>query len=211
MEIDEYTDPDEMYNDGVQLLRGDDEAGLKKAAELLLKASSMGHLASKRVIGLLYLDGKGVEKDLKKAYELISEAAVSLDPVSMYVLGKMYEGGVGVEQNDREALYMFAFAAEMGIPGAEEDAERIANRLSERRNRKLRSRPILNLEISDEDIEAVCCKEMFDAATSGTIRVVDTYQGPELVKEDENEVEIVYKECPFCGKKIRKVSKNKIY
>jgi len=211
MKNEEYDDPDDLYNEGVLLLRESGDSSLKRAAELLLKASSMGHLPSKRVIGILYLDGKGVEKDLVKAYELISEAAVSLDPISMYVLGRMYEGGIGVEQDDREALYLFAFAAEMGLPEAEEDAERVAARITERRSRKLRSRPILNLEVSDVDVEAVCCKEMFDSAMDGDIRVVETYKGPELVKEDENGIETICNECPFCGKKVKRVSRNKIY
>jgi len=205
----EYMDLDEMYDEAVMILN---EGGdMKKAAELLIKASEDGHLASRRTLGFLYLDGRGVDRDLEKAYELISEAATSLDPVAMYVLGKMYEGGLGVEQNDREALYMFAFAAEMGIPGAEEDAERLIARMSERISRKLRSRPILNLEISDIEIEAVCCKQMLDSALNGTIRIMDTYMGPELVMEDDKGIEVIRKECPFCGKKAKKVSCDKIY
>ena len=211
MDHEEYEDPDDMYDEGVLLLREEGGADLKKAAELLLKASSMGHMPSKRVIGLLYLDGRGVEKDLDKAYELLSEAAASLDPIAMYVLGKMYEGGIGVEQDDGEALFMLAFAAELGFPGAEEDAERVAARIDERRSRKLRSRPVLDLEISDADVEAACCKKMLDSALSGDIRVVETINGPELVKEDENENEVICNECPFCGKKVNRVSKNKIY
>ena len=200
-----------MYNEAVRLLSEGGDDNNKKAAELLQKNIVNDHLASKRVIGFLYLDGRGVEQDLKKAYDLISEAAACLDPIAMYVLGGMYEGGRGVEQSDKEALYMFAFAAEMGIPGAAEDADRVMSRISERRSRKLRSRPILKLEISDDDVEAVCCKKMFDAVMDGTIGLIDTYKGPELVTNDEKGHEVICHECPFCGQKPRKVSKDKIY
>jgi hypothetical protein len=210
-EDEEYEDLDDMYNDGILLLRKGSDAGLKEAVELLLKASSLGHIPAKRVVGSLYLDGRVVEQDLEKAYELISEAVASLDPFAMYMLGRMYEGGIGVEQDDRGALYMFAFASEMGIPEAKEDADRIAARIDERRRRKLGSRPILNLEISDIDVEAVCCREMFNAVMNGTIEVIETYKGSELMREDENGVETVCDECPFCGKKVRRVSKSKIY
>ena len=210
MEKNEFDDPDDMFNESVILLGGED-GDIGKAIELLQKAGSLGHIPSKRLMGILYLDGKGVEKDLAKAYEMLSEAMVALDPVAIYVLGKMYEGGLGVEQDDREALYMFAFSAEMGFPGAEEDAERVSARIRERRSRKLRSRPVLNLEISDVEVEAACCKPMLDAAMNGDIRVIETYKGPELVKDDERGDEVICTECPFCGKKIRRVSQNKIY
>jgi len=211
MENEDDNDLGEMYMEGLTLLYEGNDADVKKAVELFLKASSKGHLPSKRTIGFMYLEGNGVERDLEKAYELISEVSVSMDPLSMYMLGRMYEGGLGVEQDDREALRMFASAAEMGIPEAEEDAERVSARVAEKRNRKLRSRPILNLEISDADIEAACCKKMFDAAIKGDIEVVDTYKGPELVREDEHGFEIICGECPFCGKKVKRVSKNKMY
>jgi TPR repeat protein len=209
--IDDHDDPDEAYNEAVRLLNEGGDLNNKKAAELLLKNIEGEHPASKRVIGFLYLDGRGVERDLNKAYDLISEAAANLDPLAMYVLGGMYEGGRGVEQSDKEALYMFAFAAEFGIPGAAEDADRIMARISERRGRKLRSRPILNLEISDDDVEAVCCKEMYDAVMGGTIGLIDTYKGPELVTNDEKGVEVICELCPFCGQKPKRVSKDKIY
>ena len=211
MEDENVNEPDEMYREAIILLEKGGDDDLKRAAELLFKASSKGHIPSKRAVGFIYLDGKGVERDLEKAYQLISEGAASLDPLSLYMLGRMYEGGLGVEQDDRGALRMFASAAEMGIEEAEEDAERVAARITERRNRKLRSRPILNLEISDADVEAVCCKEMYDSVMRGEIDVVETYKGPELVKEDENGIEDICYECPFCGKKVKRVSKNKIY
>ena len=207
----DYSDPDEMYNEAILLLNEGEDADLKKAAELLQKACDEDHPPSKRTMGFLYLDGRGVERDLKKAYDMISEAAGVLDPVAMYVLGGMYERGLAVEQSDREALFYYAFAAEMGIPGAEEDADRIHSRLSELRSRRLRSRPILNLEISDQDVEAVCCKKMYDAVLNGNFRVVETYKGTELVGDDENGLEAICTECPFCGKPVKKVSKNKIY
>jgi len=211
MEKKEYDDPDDMFSESVRILSNETDSEIDKAVELLQKAGSMGHIPSKRVMGILYLDGRGVVKDLAKAYELFSEAMVALDPVAVYLLGKMYEGGLGVEQDDREALYMFAFAAEMGFPGAAEDADRVSSRIKERRCRKLRSRPVLNLDISDVEVEAACCKPMLDAAMNGEIKVIETYKGAELVKEDENGDDVICNECPFCGKKVRRVSQNKIY
>jgi TPR repeat protein len=207
----DFEDPDEMYDEAVRLLNKGNDEDQKRAAQILLKNSEEGHLASKRIIGFLYLEGRGVEKDLQKAYDHISESAAELDPIAMYVLGRMYEGGLGVEQSDKEALYMYSFAAEFGVPEAKEDAERITARIAERRSRKLRSRPVLSLEISDDDVEAVCCMKMYDAVMGGKIGLIDTINGPELVTEEDMGIEKILYECPFCGQKPKKVSKDKIY
>jgi TPR repeat protein len=197
MDNNERNDPDELYDEGVRLVNSGDDADLEKAAELFKEAVATGHVSSKRALGIMYLEGKGVPQDHRRAYELISDAVDDFDPFAAYVLGQMYEGGLGVEQSDKEALPMFAFAAEMGILEAETDAYRVMERIVEKRNRKLRSRPILNLEVSDADIEAACCKPMFDSVINGDIRFVDTYKGPELVREDENGMEVIRDACPL--------------
>lgn len=207
----EANDPDNLYRDGIAFLNGDGrEKDVKKAIALFEKAGA-GHAPSKRELGIIYLNGNGVEKDLKKAYSLLSEAALSLDPHATYTLGVMYERGIGTEPDMREALRLFAFAANMGYPGAEEDAERVDEQIKENRRRRLKARPVLNLEISDVDVEAACCKEMLDAAMDSDIEVVETYKGPELVGLDENGYEVIFESCPFCGKPVKRVSKDKIY
>lgn len=160
---------------------------------------------------MLYLNGIGVDKDVKKAHSLFSEASLMLDPHSMYNLGIMYERGIGVEPDDHEALRLLAFAANLGYPGAEEDADRLERIITANRCRRLKSRPVLNLEISDIEVEAACCKQMLDAAMEGSIAVVETYKGPGLVGDDDDGFEIIYNECPFCGKGVKIVPRDKIY
>jgi hypothetical protein len=204
-------DPNETYMEAAVLLESNDDADLKRAANIFRRACEKGHIPSKRMLGLMYLEGKGVDRDLKEAYDLISDAAFQ-DPVAMYALGKMYEGGLGVEQNDREALNLFATVAELGFSDAKEDAERLMSRINDRRTRKLNSRPILNLEISVVDVEAVCCRPMYDSVLDGSIEVVEMYgRGPALVGVDEDGMDVIYEKCPFCSKKVKIVSSSKIY
>ncbi len=205
-------DQDSIYVEGIAFLNGDGRGkDIKKAVQLFEKAAAQGHIPSKRELGILFLNGKDVEKDVDRAYELLSEAALSLDPHAMYNLGIMYERGIGIESDDHEALRLFAFAANMGYPGAEEDADRVESQINENRTKRLKARPVLNLEISDIEIEAACCKKMLDAAMDNEIAVVETYKGPELVGLDEDGFEVIYDKCPFCGKDVRRVSRNKIY
>lgn len=205
-------DPETQYMRGISYLHGDGgKKDEKKAAELFEKAADLGHTPAKRELGLLYLNGIGVKEDAKKAYVLLSEASLALDPNAIYSLGLMYEKGIGMEPNDREALRLFALAANLHYPGAGDDADRIEKKLKDDLCRRLRSRPVLKLEISDVEIEAVCCKDMLDAAMDGSIAVVDTFKGPELVGEDEDGFETIYTKCPFCGKEVHRVPRNKEY
>jgi len=203
---DEIT-PESAYQKGIECLRTDP----KRAVKCLKKASDLGHVPAMRDLGLMYLQGNGVEKDHGKAYSYISTASKEMDPESIYILATMYEKGMGVERDLYESLKLFAFSANMNHIGADMDADRVDAQISAERREKLRSRPILNLEISDVDVEAACCKKLYDEVLAETMYVVDTYQGPELVGEDEKGFEVIHEKCPFCNKNVKKIARNKKY
>ena len=98
---------------------------------------------------------------------------------------------------------MLAYAASMGYPGAEVDADRIDRILTEERNRNLRARPILKLMVSDVDVEAACCKRMLDELLAQNIIFTETMQGPALLGEDKDGMDAVLYSCPFCGAKLQ--------
>lgn len=204
--IDNAGEANDQYELGVMYCSGKGKPqDYAKAAELFSLAAEKGHLAAKRELGILYLLGEGVKADADKAYPLLTEAAQVMDPNAMYHLAFMYERGVGVEKDLKEALRLFAFAAEMEYAGAEEDADRVEALINEERKQKLRTRRILHLVISDDDVEEACCKKMYDAVLDGTIVVADTYKGPQLIGEDDNGNEIILNACPFCGHEVRRV------
>lgn len=203
-------DADAQYKVGVEYCLGKN-VDYAKAAEWFAKAAENGSLAAKRELGILYLRGDGVKADAGKAYPLISAAAKALDPNAMYHLALMYEKGIGVQQDLYEAIKLLAYAASIDYPGAEMDADRVYEIIAEKRNRNLRARPLLNLEISDVDVMAACCKPMLEDMLSEKTAVVDSFEGSHLVGEDEDGNEITLEKCPHCGKAIKKVSRNKIY
>jgi len=204
------TSPESLYEKGMECMKGSvsDHA---RAVDYLNAASKTGYIPAMRELGLMYLNGMGVDRDYNRAFDLLSEAAGSMDPHSMYGLASMHEKGLGIDKDLYKALRFFAFAANMGIFGAEMDADRVEELIRTDRRNKLKARPVLNLEISDVDIEAACCKLMLDNALNDTIYVIETYQGPELVSEDEDGFEVVLEKCPFCGKKVKRVLRNKKY
>lgn len=204
--------PEYLYNTAVSYLKGDGvPADSAKAAELFELAARQNYLPAIRDLGILYLNGDGVAPDAKRAYELISKSAEKMDPNAIYHLALMYENGVGVDKDPYEALRLMAFCAGAGYTGAVEDADRIEEEIDAIRNKKLDARPILKLEVSDVDVEACCCKKMFDAVKANDIYLTDTYDGPQLIGSDEDGNEMILRKCPFCGQTPQKVPRNKEY
>ena len=203
-------DHEAQYALGLAYLYGTDTPkDMAKAAEWFGRASDQGFLPAVREMGILLASGEGVEPDLPKAVDYLSRAADNLDPSALYHLGLMYEIGTGVPKDMQKAVRMLAYAAEMGYPGADIDAERVDAVLTEERNRKLRARPILKLQISDVDVEAACCKKMLDMLLEQDIVFIDSYKGPALLGTDKDGMDAVLDSCPYCGAMIELISHDK--
>ena len=199
-----YEAAEAEYRKGLAYLYGTDvPVDYGKAAELFASSSEKGYMPALRELGMMYFSGQGVGKDLEKAVSCLGQAADSLDPSALYHLGLMYESGTGVEKDLQKAVRMLAYAAEMGFPGADSDAERVDSVLTEQRNKNLRARPLLKLQISDVDVEAACCKPMLDALLSQDIVFIDSFKGPALLGEDKDGMDAVLDRCPFCGAPVQ--------
>jgi hypothetical protein len=200
----ESGDAESQYKLGLNYIYGTDvPKDASKAAEWFRKSSDQGFIPARRELGILLASGEGVEPDMETAIQYLSQAADELDPSALYHLGLMYEVGIGVEKDLQKAVRMLAYAAEMGYPGADTDAERIDKILYEERKKKLRARPLLNLQISDVDVEAACCKQMLDKLLDEEIVFIDSYKGPALLGEDKDGMDAVLDCCPFCGAKVQ--------
>jgi TPR repeat protein len=78
------------------------ENNYKKAAWLYGKATEQNHLKAQFFLALMYLKGRGVDKDLQKAFELATKSASQGFYKAQYLLAQMYLRGVGVQQNVAE-------------------------------------------------------------------------------------------------------------
>ncbi|MGP8202093.1 MAG: protein kinase domain-containing protein [Limisphaerales bacterium] len=63
-------------------------------------------------LGLIFQNGRGVNKDYKQARQWFVQAALEENPAGQTNLGLMYKNGLGVETNYEEAFYWFRKAAE---------------------------------------------------------------------------------------------------
>ena len=65
-------------------------------------------------LGLIYFDGRGVERDCATTLSWFSKAAVQGPPGANHHIGLMYENGLGVEGGHAKAHAWFTRAAERG-------------------------------------------------------------------------------------------------
>ncbi|MBR2254835.1 MAG: sel1 repeat family protein [Candidatus Methanomethylophilaceae archaeon] len=208
----ESGDAQVQYQLGLAYLYGTDiEKDKVKAFYWFARSSGAGYLPAARELGLCYISGEGTDKDVAKGVELLEIVADKLDPSALYHLGLLYETGEGVPKDLQKAVRYLAYAAELGYPNADMDADRVDKVLTEQRNRNLRARPLLKLQISDVDVEAACCKKMLDKLLAQDIVFIDSRTGPALLGEDKDGMDAVLECGPFCGAKIELVPHDKKY
>lgn len=204
-------DMDAQFQLGIQNLYG---TGMPKdpakAAEWFSKAADQGHVPSIRELGILKASGEGVEPDPKEGARLLGIASDELDPNAMYHLGLMFEKGIGVDADPQKAVRLLAYSAALGFPGADIDAQRLDDKLTAERNAKLRSRPVIKLQLSDVDVEAACCKKMLDDLLDQYMVFTESEEGPALLGDDANGIENVFHSCPYCGARIEIVPRDKV-
>lgn len=75
-----------------------------QAVVWLERATAKNHALAKFLLGLMYHQGKGVDRDYKKAFDLYQESANQKIPQAQGFLGLMYQNGWGVEPNFDEAF-----------------------------------------------------------------------------------------------------------
>ena len=81
------------------------------AYPLLTKASKMHLLPAQHTLGLLYINGDGVQKDYDKARYWLERAALANHPMSLYDLGVMYRNGEGVDRDIQKAIVLYEKSA----------------------------------------------------------------------------------------------------
>ena len=83
-----------------------------QAAKWLHKAVEQGNADAQCLLGLLYRDGLGVEKNSLKEFSLFSKAAEQGNVTAQYNLGEIYYYGQEVTQNYFKAFNWYSKAAE---------------------------------------------------------------------------------------------------
>lgn len=91
-----------MYRDGIGTPRNPNAC-----AELLEKASQMGHQRSQFLLAEMYYYGKVIERNEKKAFRWYLAAAERGNEKAQYQIAVMYREGIGVQQRPEESESWF--------------------------------------------------------------------------------------------------------
>lgn len=76
--------------------------------------ATQGNPVAQQLVGSLYMNGQGVEKDLTKAIYWFQKAVEQDEAIAQYCLGIMYLKGDGVEQDLSKAAHWLHKSAEQG-------------------------------------------------------------------------------------------------
>jgi len=91
----------------------------KKALEILRPLAEQGNSQAQALLGVMYDNGQGVDKDPKAALQWNLKAAEQGLPVAQHDVGVRYFQGMGVEQNYQEAAKWWEQAANAGLPDSQ--------------------------------------------------------------------------------------------
>jgi TPR repeat protein len=91
---------------------------LKQAAEYYLKAVELGDGRAANMLGGMYLEGRGVEKNSTKAMVYFRKAAEQGIPAAQYNLAYCYQVGGRDEVNATKAAQLLSLAAAQGLEPA---------------------------------------------------------------------------------------------
>ncbi|HKM13622.1 MAG TPA: tetratricopeptide repeat protein [Candidatus Methanomethylophilaceae archaeon] len=204
----EEGNPEAQYQLAMFYIGGEEiPQDFSKAEKWLRKAIDNDYIPAKRELGILIASGSVKGKTEIEAYDLLRSLTTRMDPRAVYYLAFLYENGSGMNRDLISSIRLYGMAANLGYPGAHEDYDRVNELYTKERREILNSRPLLNLEVSDNGIEGACCKDMLDFIMKDDIFFVDSYKGPSIAALNENGEEILLDKCPFCDTECKVIEK----
>ncbi|MDY6991287.1 MAG: tetratricopeptide repeat protein, partial [Pseudomonadota bacterium] len=90
------------------------ETDLQALFTAYLQRAQQGDSTAQANLGVLYLEGRGVQANAQKAAQWFHQAAQQGHTLAQYNLGVLYRQGRGVTQDDQQALKWFRKAAGQG-------------------------------------------------------------------------------------------------
>ena len=118
----------------------------KPAFEKFISIARAGHVQAQQMVGLMYTQGQGVNKDEKQAFRWLEKAAHNFDSLSMHHVGVRYFQGLGVKKNVAKAAMWLTLAAEFygmthpeGVERVKNDLDNVLLRLSLKQQRQVQN------------------------------------------------------------------------
>lgn len=97
--------PEDMFLKGYELLQSG--SADKLAISYILRAAERGNSSAQCNAGLMYLTGRGVEKDEIAGLDWLRKAAELGNSTAMYNLAMMFDNGIVVKQSKEAASFWY--------------------------------------------------------------------------------------------------------
>ena len=110
-----YAKAFELYQRAANLNDKPTEAHLQQEFDAIVGMANDGFAPAQRLLGELYLSGKGVEQDSQKAYEWFLKAAQQGDDKAQYRVGEMLNNGEAGTKDPSKAIPWLLKSAEQGM------------------------------------------------------------------------------------------------
>ena len=85
-----------------------------QAYKVFLELAKNGYEEAQYNLGLLYMDGLGIEKDCHKAIHWFKKASLKDDIDATYNIATLYDAGECIEEDNEEALFWYEKAISLG-------------------------------------------------------------------------------------------------
>jgi TPR repeat protein len=88
------------------------------AAFPLCRAAAETSIQARRMVGIMYAEGKGVAEDQRQASAFLRDAAEEADLPAVWLMAQRYESGLGTDPNQERAAGFYLLAATLGMRDA---------------------------------------------------------------------------------------------
>ncbi len=96
-----------------------DDGDVVRALSVLTSLADNGDSHAQQVLGVMYENGQGVNKNPQQAFKWYMLSAEAGNASAQYHLARLYEAGSGVSRSAEQALKWFALAGANGHPSAQ--------------------------------------------------------------------------------------------
>ncbi|MDR2367562.1 MAG: sel1 repeat family protein [Deltaproteobacteria bacterium] len=107
-----------IFETGKRFYVSPETADLEMARDCFEKAAGLGYPPAQRLLGIMYLEGSGVQKNLKLARQWLTLASDRGDSLASFRLAQIYATGLGVEKDWSKAYGLLSSQNMADIPEA---------------------------------------------------------------------------------------------
>ncbi|MDR2301084.1 MAG: sel1 repeat family protein [Deltaproteobacteria bacterium] len=165
-----------LFETGKRFYLSIDPADLEMARGCFERSARMGYAPAQRLLGVMYLEGAGIEKNLEQARKWLTMASDRGDTMASFRLAQLYAAALGVEKDWSKAYALLSLRGMAAIPEAMELKRRLKTEI-------VRLYPNLSTALENEE------NKVRRSLTHRQRRFIPNFFGPVRSEDDYLEFE----------------------